>query len=525
MSHFYYQLFNYKYILNDKYILPFCILISCLLFFEKNQSRRYNSKLIILIFTTIFFSFFGARLLYLIFETDQLFTNLINYNLNDLIKFDGMTINGSMIFAILAFYIVTLLFSSNERLRLWSKAAISVSFSYGLIKISCFLKGCCWGKVSFLPWAFKYTHSHSMPIIGIPVHPVQLYESFLGFFIFGILLIKFNQKKSQSNLFILFMLYFSIGRLFTELFRGDDFRGIFGVFQISTSQIISAIILIIYLINWIIRSKIYLHLKLNKMFVLLICIHLTGCIVPDEPRESDYRSILKKEDFIVYKTYKNKSITTKNILFVAADEIIQKNIQNSNNLNLKNKNNRIEELAFWKYLKDFKNIYTNILYIPAEKVRYESVIKGIQYLESLNQPFDLIFLTHGFPNHLSTGEGYFLSYRELLYLKGHFNNINLVYLQSCFGNSLSEDFKSVGAKTVISFKDFNSNIFFLDVFLKFYYNNNSPELAFQLAKENFDFYINNFSNMYLIDILINNNLINSKKSFIENLQFPILDSN
>jgi len=63
------------------------------------------------------------------------------------------------------------------------------------IRIGCFLNGCCFGKVSRLPWALSFPagswvhwyHEHRGLIAGtesrsLPVHPLQLY------FIFGALL-------------------------------------------------------------------------------------------------------------------------------------------------------------------------------------------------------------------------------------------------------------------------------------------------------------------------------------------------
>jgi hypothetical protein len=47
---------------------------------------------------------------------------------------------------------------------------------------------------------------------------------------------------------------------------------------------------------------------------------------------------------------------------------------------------------------------------------------------------DLALLVHGLPNYLSTGNGYFLSFRDIDALEGKLQYLNLVMLQSCFGS-------------------------------------------------------------------------------------------
>jgi hypothetical protein len=215
---------------------------------------------------------------------------------------------------------------------------------------------------------------------------------------------------------------------------------------------------------------------------------LTGCFLPEPPLSTDFKAVISSDWMYIYKTKKTMYRKTKNVLFLAADDNIQSGFKPILQDVFKTQDPpRLEDLVFWQYLGDMKNIYNTIIQIPFSNVKFESFYKSILYLESLKQPYDIILLTHGIPNNLSSGQGHFLSYKDLEKMQGQLKNLNLVMLQSCFGKSLSKDFLKIGAKYVLSYPDFNKNFFFFGFFLEYYYENASVETAFVLAKENFEF--------------------------------------
>jgi phosphatidylglycerol:prolipoprotein diacylglycerol transferase len=83
-----------------------------------------------------------------------------------------------------------------------------------------------------------------MPYIGLPVHPVQLYDAFVGFLIFG-LLIAVWRKGLRGLGMPLFLVLSSIGRFITEFYRGDAYRGTDVMFHLSTSQSIAVVLFLI----------------------------------------------------------------------------------------------------------------------------------------------------------------------------------------------------------------------------------------------------------------------------------------
>jgi phosphatidylglycerol:prolipoprotein diacylglycerol transferase len=57
--------------------------------------------------------------------------------------------------------------------------AAFVWHSFG--RLGCFLAGCCYGRPTTLPWGVVFRDERSMvprELLGVPLHPTQLYESF-----------------------------------------------------------------------------------------------------------------------------------------------------------------------------------------------------------------------------------------------------------------------------------------------------------------------------------------------------------
>ncbi|MGE5372408.1 MAG: prolipoprotein diacylglyceryl transferase [Solirubrobacterales bacterium] len=114
--------------------------------------------------------------------------------------------------------------------KLWD--ALSVAFIPGiiLIRIGCFLNGCCYGTPTTLPWAvrfpagsYAYQDQHYHGIIGtpyysLPVHPTQLYE-ILGVIMLGVVVIWAIKRLRSGSGFAVFIGGYALYRLGTDWFR------------------------------------------------------------------------------------------------------------------------------------------------------------------------------------------------------------------------------------------------------------------------------------------------------------------
>jgi phosphatidylglycerol:prolipoprotein diacylglycerol transferase len=148
--------------------------------------------------------------------------------------------------------------------RLLDCCAPSVALVIAFGRIGCLLNGCCYGKVSHLPWALRFPEG-SDPYadhlqkgliapgeLSLPVHPTQLYEAIYALLLFFILFrYRKNQRSGGKAFAILFILY-PLGRFLNEFLRGDD-RGF--VFSLSLPQVFSIASIILAVSFLIMRNK------------------------------------------------------------------------------------------------------------------------------------------------------------------------------------------------------------------------------------------------------------------------------
>jgi phosphatidylglycerol:prolipoprotein diacylglycerol transferase len=190
--------------------------------------------------STAIISFFGARIFHLVFERDH-----SSFSIEDLMHFDGITFYGALLAGIAFSFLATILFFPRSTwIKILDFAGLISAFGYGFLRIGCFANGCCWGRLTAVPWAVVYGPGSEMPYIGLPVHPVQLYDAFVGFLVFAILLTV--RRKGYLGLGMpLFLVLSSIGRFITEFYRGDAYRGTDVMFHLSTSQTIAVVLFLV----------------------------------------------------------------------------------------------------------------------------------------------------------------------------------------------------------------------------------------------------------------------------------------
>ena len=121
-----------------------------------------------------------------------------------------------------------------DYLKFADSCSPAVAFGIFIGKIGCFFNGCCFGKPARIPCAVTYpqgsfafvSHVEKGLIDGssshsLPVHPVQLYESFFALILFVFLIFMFRRKRVDGRIFLLFAVLYSFGRFWMEMLRGD----------------------------------------------------------------------------------------------------------------------------------------------------------------------------------------------------------------------------------------------------------------------------------------------------------------
>jgi len=121
--------------------------------------------------------------------------------------------------------------------------APSIALGQAIGRIGCFMAGCCYGSASSAPWAVTFSDPKSLAPLGVPLHPVQLYESGVALAIFVVLLAIYRWRRGYGQVFLSYAALYAAARFFLEFFRGD-WRGTvsLGGWVLSTSQVISVVV-------------------------------------------------------------------------------------------------------------------------------------------------------------------------------------------------------------------------------------------------------------------------------------------
>ena len=149
-----------------------------------------------------------------------------------------------------------LYFLRAEKFPIWKAAdmagmTVPVGLFFG--RIGCFFGGCCFGKVTdstlsvvFPSWSAASeaqwrAHEIASPALkSLPVHPTQLYEAagslLVAALCFGLV---YRRKHFDGQVFLTFLVLYSVLRFMLEFLRADDRGGMLGL---STSQLISVVI-------------------------------------------------------------------------------------------------------------------------------------------------------------------------------------------------------------------------------------------------------------------------------------------
>jgi phosphatidylglycerol---prolipoprotein diacylglyceryl transferase len=153
----------------------------------------------------------GARLAYVITE----YQYFIHAPWWEVLKVDsgGLAFHGGLIGGFLAGYS----FIKHKRLYPWKLADTItpyIALGYAIVRIGCFLNGCCYGKIASVPWALRCA-AHDTALR----YPTQLYSMFGSLILFVILWRFRNHKQFVGFLFLLYIGMYSIMRYIVEIFR------------------------------------------------------------------------------------------------------------------------------------------------------------------------------------------------------------------------------------------------------------------------------------------------------------------
>jgi phosphatidylglycerol---prolipoprotein diacylglyceryl transferase len=200
--------------------LALTMVIAGSLWFAKK--RHLSKRISVLVLTVMAVSaFIGARAFHI-------FLNYNEYVKHPILMFslsaNGFSLYGGILAAIISGYA----FCKKLKLNVWELGDTVIpwlGFGIAILRVGCFLNGCCFGKITRLPWgvtfpllseAHKYQLTHNQTdIFSVqPVHPTEIYEliaALLGS-LMAIYLIK--RKAPDGTAFLVFALWFTAFRWF-----------------------------------------------------------------------------------------------------------------------------------------------------------------------------------------------------------------------------------------------------------------------------------------------------------------------
>lgn len=246
------------------------------IFFAAWRARKQavpEGKIFDLCFYIVLSGIIGGRVFYILAN----FGDFIDHPLDYIFSRTGFVFYGGVLFGLIG----GTLYIRKQQLKLWPLADIiapAIPLGHFFGRLGCFSAGCCFGKptsgiLSFLGVAFPRVVDKEGNVIGsfvyidhvsqglisaasprsLPVYPTQLFEAGANLFILGLLLVMERRQKFSGQLFLSYLVLYSVMRLVIEFFRGDERGSLFGI--ISTSQFVAIIVIIGAIIFWRHRKK------------------------------------------------------------------------------------------------------------------------------------------------------------------------------------------------------------------------------------------------------------------------------
>jgi phosphatidylglycerol---prolipoprotein diacylglyceryl transferase len=153
-------------------------------------------------------------------------------------------------------------FWRNPKLRVWLLAdlcAPAIALGQAIGRIGCLMAGDDYGRPTSVPWAITFTDPDAARLggapLGVPLHPVQLYESIVCLALFGLLVWLDRRRHVEGDIILAYTALYAAARFVLEFFRGDADRGFLFGGLLSTSQFIGIVMFVLAAVLLIVRHR------------------------------------------------------------------------------------------------------------------------------------------------------------------------------------------------------------------------------------------------------------------------------
>jgi phosphatidylglycerol:prolipoprotein diacylglycerol transferase len=161
----------------------------------------------------------------------------------------GLSFHGGLLGGVLA----GLLFSWRRQLSFWTIADMvspGIALGYAIARVGCLLNGCCYGVPTELAWGMRFPLYPDSQITTDPSHPTQIYAALGSLVILAVLLWARSRLTVPGQLFLLYLMLYSVVRSAIEVLRSGPTAKI-AIGGVTQAQVASAIIFIAGLLAFI----------------------------------------------------------------------------------------------------------------------------------------------------------------------------------------------------------------------------------------------------------------------------------
>ncbi len=189
------------------FFMILAIVVGCLVYWnEARKTKRNDENGFYILIGALIGGALGAKLPIIFLYWDQIVANLPDISF----LLSGRTILGGLIGGFIGVKIVKYKLNIKEKRGNLFAPAIALGVAIG--RIGCFLRGCCYGKETLLPWGINFGD-------GFLRHPTELYESIFMLGMFVYLSWRKTKNPAPGSLFNVLMLSYFTFRFFIEFIR------------------------------------------------------------------------------------------------------------------------------------------------------------------------------------------------------------------------------------------------------------------------------------------------------------------
>ncbi|MBQ8383197.1 MAG: prolipoprotein diacylglyceryl transferase [Clostridia bacterium] len=257
------------------------------IYLRSKRKKLLMDDLIDIAFCTVIPGIVGARLYYVFFDWLK---NPAEYDsLEDVVAVwnGGLAIYGGIIFGALG-CLMALRWKKIRIPAFFDILAPAVQMAQAIGRWGNFTNAEAFGSETTLPWRMKLEcvdHNCSLITNGMAVHPTFLYESLWNLIGFVFLTLYSKKKKFDGEIFLLYLGWYGLGRMFIEGLRTDSlYIGGLRVSQwLAAACLAAALILLVrgYFVKKLRGVADCLYLPESKRYAEVMQVAADGAVIPN----------------------------------------------------------------------------------------------------------------------------------------------------------------------------------------------------------------------------------------------------